>query len=222
MSDEKTIMLMAWQDKKKVCMMSTFHDEEFSEVRDREAGTRDATKLKPKVCIEYRNIMKGVDLNDQIRASYDPNRKRVKKYYRKMYITCLDMSILNSFIIYNKVGKKKLTFLEYKIILIKQLVQQNNSEYILTRDGPRKPLQSSDFRLKPGNHHPKYIGPNKNGRNKQRFCKFCKDQTVKSLRNMHLTDKKRTEYECTSSFASRHSKNVPFFGHKSCLYFSSN
>ena len=165
-----------WMDKKKVCMMSTYHDDEMFLVPDRSKGDG-VTKWKPIACRDYKKVMPGVDLNDQLRSAYDIARKRNKRYYKKMYHTVLDMSILNSWIVYNQLvdEDKKLSFLIYKVNLIKQLVRKYGSIYQYTNAGPSRITHKSDHRLQPGSHFPKRIGMMVNGKDwKRRDCIVCK------------------------------------------------
>ena len=60
-TDEKRgIMCLVWKDKKAVRMLSTFHDNRFEKVKDKSAWRNpEATKSKPVVCTEYKEIMPG-------------------------------------------------------------------------------------------------------------------------------------------------------------------
>ncbi|CAL4226668.1 unnamed protein product, partial [Meganyctiphanes norvegica] len=138
-------------------------------------GGKNATKLKPVVCMDYRRCMKGVDLNDQIRSAYNIARKRNKRYYRKMYWSLLDKCIFNAWIIYNKLEqvKREITFLHFKKLLVAQLVQENFPDSVLARDRPQNPMQRIELRLSDSRHLAGLIGKEKGGRWKRRACKFC-------------------------------------------------
>ena len=54
---------------------------------------------------------------DQLMSYYDPTRKQMKRYYRRLYFTLLEMSLLNAWIIYNQIvaEDKILNYLEFKM-----------------------------------------------------------------------------------------------------------
>ena len=200
--EEKAISALCWMDKKKVCMLSTFHDDTMLRVADKEGGPQ-AHKLKPKSCVEYRSAMRGVDLNDQIRSSYTIARPRTKRYYRKMFWNLFDIAILNSFVVYNKLmpPTKQKTFLHFKQNLIKQLVCKNKILHANSQRMP--PTISSDHpqRLMDGKHHPRYTGNVRNtdgtvGRKARRQCVVCNHQTEKSDEMKKRKAKKKVDTEC--------------------------
>ena len=95
------LMILKWNDKKDVYIMSTFHDASVKEV-----GRQDACKIKPIVCSDYNDTMGGVDLSDYFLSSYPSARKRLKKYYQKQFRHILDMAVLNAHILFKKSGEK--------------------------------------------------------------------------------------------------------------------
>ena len=195
---EKGISCLTWQDKKRVNMLSTYHDATVRPVRDKQGG-EGATKLKPLVCIDYRRAMSGVDVNDQIRATYTIARKKRKKYYKKMYATVLDKAIFNSWVVYNKLPQvtTKLSFLNFKIVLVKQMVQENNHQYVQTRDGPRLPITHPDKRFTPGHHFPEIIGYEKvSKRPIRRVCIVCNYQSEKSEKRAQMAGHIKSHLRC--------------------------
>ena len=199
-SDRKTITALCWQDKKKVCMLSTYHDDTMVTVDDKEGGPS-AKKKKPKCCVDYKKAMRGVDLNDQIRSAYTIARPKTKKYYRKMYFNLLDMAILNSFIVFNyhRLEKEKRTFLKFKENLIKQLVWKYKP--LLENSQRLPPTITSDTpnRLIPGGHHPRPIGTVQNKgsyRAQRRQCVVCNTQSEQSEDRKKRKQPKKVDLEC--------------------------
>lgn len=91
----KKLMVLKWKDKREVCMLSSIHYASMKTVKDRKGGT----KLKPQVSIDYNDAMGGVDLSDQYMITYSTARKRMKKYYQKIFRHLLDLCVFNSFVI---------------------------------------------------------------------------------------------------------------------------
>lgn len=99
------VMVMKWQDKRDICLLSTVHNAE-------KAATSKADKdgnviSKPKLVIYYNDTMGGVDRLDQHLHDYPIIRKRGKKYYKKIFFHLLDISIWNAHVLYKKNGGGK-------------------------------------------------------------------------------------------------------------------
>jgi hypothetical protein len=93
-SFRRKLMALKWTDKRYVFMLSSIHDEEMQTVRDKKGGDQQ----KPKVCIDYNDAMGGVDLSDQYIVTYSTTRKRMKKYFQKIFCHLLDLTVFNSFV----------------------------------------------------------------------------------------------------------------------------
>ena len=74
-------MVTQWRDKKDVSMMSTCLND--GTVIKKRAGK---DKEIPLVVDFYNQHMGGVDKSDQMLTSYEIERKRVKKWYKKFFI----------------------------------------------------------------------------------------------------------------------------------------
>ena len=81
-------MHLKWKDKKYVNMLSKIYNNEMEEVH---AGGK-ATN-KPSVCINYKKLHIGVDLLNQISSSSPSNRKRMKKYCKKVFFSIVGVDI---------------------------------------------------------------------------------------------------------------------------------
>ena len=85
---QKNLMVLRWKDMKDVYIMSTVHGPDMATITAR-GGIQ---KQKPKACIDYKDIMKGVDLMDQFLATTNCARSHLK-YYRKIYLRFLDIRV---------------------------------------------------------------------------------------------------------------------------------
>ena len=80
----------------------------------------EGNKKKPQACVDYIDVMGGVDLSDQCIVTYSAARKRMKKYYQKIFRHMLDVTVFNAFIVQKKQGGV-LTQLEFRMNLIENI-----------------------------------------------------------------------------------------------------
>ena len=110
-SPQYNAMRMQWKDKGDVLMLSScIPGESVSVVR------RGKEVTVPLVINIYNNIMGGVDLSDQMMNSYPIERKRLKTWYKKMWIHLANSCVFNAHILHKKKGGK-LTSLEFLKLL---------------------------------------------------------------------------------------------------------
>ncbi|GLV54168.1 uncharacterized protein CBL_21012, partial [Carabus blaptoides fortunei] len=105
------LCIMRWKDKKDVCLLSTIHRPDFTDIIKRNKTIR-----KPKVICEYKNTMGGVDRADQHLTNYPVIKNRGKKYYLKMFMHLMDQAVWNSFVVYKKYNGSK-THLQFRMDL---------------------------------------------------------------------------------------------------------
>ena len=181
----KTISVLTWQDKKPVNIISTYHDDTATMVPDRAAGGN-TTKKKFKSITDYRKVMCGVDKSDQIRSTYCIARRRLKRYYRKVFWVIVDKIIFNSWIIFNKLTQvtKTLRFLEFKKILFRQLVEYFHRDAVTSRNRIERPFPREDLRLDTTRPH-LVVAFGLGSKNRQKYvaCKFCYHQNYGKCRS---------------------------------------
>ena len=212
--DIKHLMCLIWQDKKTVRLLSTYHDDELFEIPDKRkrANNENSKKYKPRAAIEYKYIMPGVDKMDQMMSTYDPARKRLKRYYRRLYFTMLEMSFYNSYVVYSiLIHPETTSYLQYKMMVVKMTIEKYGKNYYKNHDGSvttvekmmselqSRPQVHESYRLHPGDHHPVPIVLDvmgKEGYKGYRKCKFCNSQTVKPENLQNKATHQRTKYKC--------------------------
>ncbi|XP_022247948.1 piggyBac transposable element-derived protein 4-like, partial [Limulus polyphemus] len=144
-----------WTDKKDVYALSTMHNATVKEVTRRQG---DMTN-KPQIILDYNKFMEVVDLNDQFLSFYSIPCKNVK-WYKKLFFRLVDLSIVNSFILFNQVTKNsKYKQKDFPLQLVESLVKP----LIESRGGPsclssiRSPvLVDAQERFSPGKHFPAF------------------------------------------------------------------
>ncbi|KAF2362286.1 PiggyBac transposable element-derived protein [Trinorchestia longiramus] len=137
------ILVLKWKEKKDVTLLSTIHSTEQSQIQ-----TRRRTTMKSMVVCDYNHSKGGVDKADQHLSDYPVAKKRTKKYYRNLFFHMFGMAVWNSYLLYNKAGKPKLSPLEYRTQVVRQSIEKYRSECPAERPG-----RPSSF------HHPaRYSG----------------------------------------------------------------
>nr|CAH7723801.1 unnamed protein product [Callosobruchus chinensis] len=80
--------------------------------------------------------MGGVDLSDNFLHFYSLDRTHLKKYYKKIFFHLLNITILNTYILYKQSGGKK-TRLNFTIELAEELIKK----YAQPLDQQKKPTK---------------------------------------------------------------------------------
>ena len=164
------LMVTQWKDKKDVTMMSScVNDCTVNVIR---AGKE---KTIPTVVDFYNMNMGGVDRSDQMLTSYEVERKRVKKWYKKMFHHLINQAVFNSQIIHKALGGT-LTPLKFREKLIHDIVVKYPPTHVTTpgRHGRGGVNKDTELRLV-GRHFPAYADDNseKGLKKKSRRCVVC-------------------------------------------------
>ena len=94
-----------WMDNKSVILLSNyFNPKETQQIERRVKGSKDKVKVTcPSAIQEYNQFMGGVDLSDQMRVTYEVDRWSKFRFYLRIFFNFLDIAIVNSKIVYNKI-----------------------------------------------------------------------------------------------------------------------
>lgn len=128
---KNNLNLVVWEDKQTVTMISNVVDTEF--ILETRLGKLRVKKdfYMPKIFKDYKVHIDGVDLLDQrfMYYCYDHYFKKPWKYF---FLYLVEIAINNSFVIQNKgrnvFGKSLLSYIDYRIELIKSLVNSKEIE----------------------------------------------------------------------------------------------
>ena len=97
-------------------------------VQRREKGSKTKSSVPcPKVVKLYNSGMGGVDLVDLRTAAYRLDRKSSVRFYLRILFDLTDIACVNSYLIYNMKHPNKLSLLDYKIVVAKNLIQYHQS-----------------------------------------------------------------------------------------------
>ena len=130
------IVVTVWKDKKLVSFISTQCDVRGDETvrRKQKDGTYIEVPTIPAVtlCNKY---MGGVDRNDQMQQYYETSR-RARKWWRYLFWFCLDVTIVNAYILMQIADKHPhLTQLEFRIELVNALIREFSSRQHNVHEG---------------------------------------------------------------------------------------
>ncbi|CAF4506482.1 unnamed protein product [Rotaria sp. Silwood2] len=186
------MMALKWRDRKYVHMLSTYHTNNTTIIQ------KGQTQVEKPTCVyEYNNTMGGVDMTDQLMATYSIPRKGLKKYYKKIFMILLDLSILNSYHLYKvktqQTSNNVMTQLQFRIALVRSLLEQNLQDnlpgHLVKRGRPSN--EPTPARLV-SRHFPSLIPPTENKQRPARRCYVCSHTENKSNRT-----RRESRFECT-------------------------
>lgn len=189
----KEMLALSWKDKRVVTMLSTKHSgnkEEMTLVPSKYAS-RPPT-LKPNVVVDYTQHMGGVDRSDHYIANYQFMR-RTRKWTRKLFFWLLEVSIVNSYLLYvmvqQKEDKKPVTHKKFRKCLVLSLIEERLATTGRKEKGKRgRPSSGPPEQRLDGKPH--FIGKRDKGSGRcfvchqmgkrketMYFCKTCDKQT---------------------------------------------
>ena len=124
----------------------------------------------PSIIKEYNGGMGGVDLCDQLKTVYALDRRSTFRYYLRIFFDLMDMSCVNSYIVYQKVTATtdRLTLREFKLVVAQKLIgQQNFRKRSFPVSRPSKIAKRMlNENIQPANHLPHF-------REKRARCVLC-------------------------------------------------
>lgn len=162
------MLIGKWKDKRDVHYISTEFCNNMVETRNK----RGEVKNKPEANINYNKFMSGVDRQDQMLSYYPCDRKTVR-WPSKLFIHILQMCLLNSYFLYNTYSGNKMTFYDFRLSIIKELL------------GPRKAVPRAKEK---GQHVLRKCEKSKNGSTLRKRCKTCNEKGKR----------RETTYECNA------------------------
>ncbi|XP_054259854.1 piggyBac transposable element-derived protein 4-like [Macrosteles quadrilineatus] len=169
------VTVMKWRDKRNVLTISTTNGPEMENVTNR----RGVVIKKPSMIVAYNKGMSGIDRSDQMLSYYSTPRKSLR-WYVKIFLHLLDVSLWNSVYLFSKLNGK-MTYLSYRDIIIKHFLQV---------EPVKRPLRTS-ISSAVSQHLPMklekrvrcYVCRSKHSKRTDTFyiCNVCKDPKEKAL-----------------------------------------
>jgi hypothetical protein len=122
--DSKQIYFTAWQDSKPVHFLSTWPTTKYNVKRnsvDANGRYQPVQISRPTIIGVYNDSMDGTDKFDQWTSYYD-DRFRSTTWQLRIYFHFLQASVVNAHILFNLSKKTSLTLLEYRRLLIHEML----------------------------------------------------------------------------------------------------
>ena len=119
-------MACKWMNNRSVLLLSSALEgmNDILSVQRREKGSKTKSSVPcPKVVKLYSSGMVGVDLVDLRTTAYLLDRKSSVRFYLRIFFDLMDITCVNSYLIYNMKHPNKLSLLDCKIIVAKNLIQ---------------------------------------------------------------------------------------------------
>ena len=162
------VSVLKWKDKKEVTMISTYHGEE---TRMKLTKCRQE-KQKPVSVLDYNENMGGVDLKDQLLQPYLLERKKMTKWYIKLFRRLLNVTVLNCMVIcHANSGQTKIDHYKFRVELVQALLIEHGSESVRKFQG-RHSTDKNVPRLVE-RHFPERIPPTEKKARPTRRCVVC-------------------------------------------------
>jgi hypothetical protein len=136
MHSSRAISCVVWVDKKPVLLISThavpiqppcLHPDSLTIVPRRNGPVRDTIHTSP-MHLEYTTHMRGVDVADQLRASYSC-QTRSHKWWHQVFFFLIDTTVVNMYVMYlahlrrARVPSRPMSHLQFKTQLCEALLQ---------------------------------------------------------------------------------------------------
>jgi len=168
------ITVFKWQDTKTVHFISNYHGVDTTTVQRRQKDGRKIVVKCPTVARDYNQHMGGVDKHDMYKQLYGIDRKSVKWWHR-LFFGLLDMSLVNSFLLFKQHTESPISLLEYRREIATSLITHHR-QTLHPAPKRRKSTYSIPDSTRLGNvgsHFPVFNNPK--GR-----CEVCSRKSIES------------------------------------------
>ncbi|KAI5634128.1 transposase IS4 domain-containing protein [Phthorimaea operculella] len=172
--------VMAYHDRKKICLISTYHGDEVT-LSPPKPQMRQV--YKPKLLLDYKKGMRGVDMKDGMLESHHIERKKCRKWNMKLFKRLLNASVLNARICREATAGRRMAHVSFRLQLVDQILKKHLPSVPRRRHPApvQQPLQvnQASSRFTTNTHWPSAIlKRSADGRIARRKCKECKSSTT--------------------------------------------
>ena len=137
-------------------------------VQRRKNGSKTKSSVPcPKVVKLYNSGMGGVDLMDLCTATYCLDWKSSVRFYHRILFDLMDIACVNNYLIYNMNHPNKLSLLDYKFVVAKNLIQYHHGrKRAVPISRPSKRKNNPELIDNDGGHLPNY-------QTMRKRCTYC-------------------------------------------------
>ncbi|XP_037037956.1 piggyBac transposable element-derived protein 4-like [Bradysia coprophila] len=137
------VICYKWQDTKEVTLLSNCHSHIIETTQRKQKDGSYKTFDCPQAINFYNKFMGGVDKADQYSTTYEVDRKSTK-WWKRVFHRLLQISAVNSWILYKQLKKKDIPLIYFLIPLAAQLIDigksaSTNARNTSTGRPPKKP-----------------------------------------------------------------------------------
>jgi len=159
------ILLTKFIDKKVVLVLSTIHGNNTEKVsRFSKKGKKQV--LIPSAVQDFNIHMRGVDIFNKMKTFYYYDHS-FWKWWKTIFVFLLEVSIINSYILFKEYNKSKISQKDYRLSLAKQLIDYSLKNKQINYFFPKKKMKRSNCRLVSTKVH--------------RDCKICSNRKIKRV-----------------------------------------
>jgi len=189
--EKNEIIYSTFYDKRVVRIASTFYSSSImKKIKYNKKTKRQEEIYQPLMVSEYNKFARGVDRNNQL-VSYYCIEKKSKKWYKKIFYYALELTLINSFIVYKNSSNSNISLLDYKGIIIKKLLGVSELQF--------KNSEKSTLRMVSQYQH--FLKEIEN--NKRRDCIVCSDRNIRRQMTYFECDTCNKAY-CLNCFKNYH------------------
>lgn len=164
-----------WMDNKSVLLLSSVHDPRSVQMIERGVkGSKDKLKVScPSVIREYNQYMGGVDQCDQMKVTYQVDRRSKFRFYLRVFFDFLDISVVNSKIVYDKIeSTMAMSSMDFRFSLARSMIGKfSNRKRAVPTSRPSKRSKGESFGVV--DHLPEFTA-------KRARCTLCASKNIEN------------------------------------------
>ena len=178
------LMLLKWQDKREVIMLSSIHEPRM--IRTQKLDWKTSKEIRKPECVVHYNENKGVVDKIDMEISFVQCSRKTIKWYKKFFFYLLDLSTMNSYTLFKLKHGKNISFGDFRIQLIRQRIER----YAQPKRSIGRPIIGDNPLRLTARHFPSLVPAIAAKKTAQRYCVVCSHT---SRRERKRTD---TRYQC--------------------------
>ena len=191
-------------DNKSVILLSNYlNPTETQQIDRRVKGSPDKVKVAcPTVIHEYNQFMGGVDLSDQMKVTYEVDRRSKFRFYLRVFFDFLDIAVVNSNIVYNKIASTpSMILLDFRYSIAQNMIWKfSGRKRAVPLSRPSKRLRRQSFDVV--DHLPDFASS-------QVHCALCSSKKVENQTYVRCTScnialSLQKDHNCFQQYHTKH------------------